>query len=247
MNRNTISILAAAGLSLALGQAASAADMPARAPVYKGAPAAVAPYYNWTGFYIGGNVGYGWAHARGDFSNGFTTASTSQNLNGVIGGGQIGYNWQFASNWVLGIEGDGQGSGQSKNFSTFLPGVTVTGTNKIDWFATLRGRLGYAADHWLIYFTGGAAWVGLKSDATVTTPGATTLLSLSDSRTGWTVGGGIEWAFAGNWSAKLEYLYIDTGHENATVGAFTDRIRVQDNIFRFGINYRFGGPVVANY
>jgi outer membrane immunogenic protein len=224
----------AAALILSVPGSAFAADLPVKAPMM--APVAV---YNWTGLYIGANVGWGWGHSTFDITTPFVTGTTAD-PSGVIGGGQIGYNWQISPNWVFGIEGDFQGSGQKGDFTLapagFLP---ITGTDKLSWFATLRGRVGYAVDRWLVYATGGAAWV--KSELTNSTANST------NTSSAWTIGGGVEAALSGNWSAKLEYLYIDTGNMDSTTGVFTERDRVHDNIFRAGINYRFGGPVVAKY
>src|SRR5262249_44540547 len=150
------------------------------------------------GFYIGGNVGGAFAEASADLRFGAATvASGSEDLNGVIGGGQIGANWQTGM-FVLGVEGDFQGASQ-QNSSTFL-GINFT--DRLDSFATVRGRAGIAHDRWLVYATGGWAWLHFRTEATV--GGAT--FSTTDSRNGWTIGGGIERALASNWTAKLEYL-----------------------------------------
>src|SRR5262249_33560938 len=178
--------------------AAHAADM--SAPVYK-APAAAAPLFNWTGFYIGANVGYGSAHA--DFS--VPGATGTDDLNGVIGGGQIGYNWQ-AGNWIFGLEGDFQGADQHDN-------TTVTGIgsmdNSVSWFATIRGRVGYAiAPTWMIYATGGGAFANFKSTTTLVGIGTSTSETTNG---GWSAGAGIEAAINRNWSWKVEYLHFDVG------------------------------------
>jgi outer membrane immunogenic protein len=182
-------IPACATLILVLGSTAFAADL--SAPVYKGpaykAPAA-APHYNWSGFYLGGNVGYGWGKANTDIATGAADPfagidgadtippfahSDSLKLNGLNYGGQIGYNWQFAPTWVLGIEADLQAARQknSNRFtdsfslsdhqdnSSFLDGTIVTDHEaKISWFGTVRGRLGYAFNDVLLYGTGGLAY-----------------------------------------------------------------------------------------
>jgi outer membrane immunogenic protein len=147
MRRIGIAVLA----SLALIGGASAADMPVKAPVYK-APV-VAPPYNWTGFYIGLNVGGSWGHQDNDLvtvPGGVTLFSNSDNLDGFIGGGQIGYNWQ-ADQWVFGLEADFQGSSQKSDGSFVLlpiagvavvPGLTAAYTDKLEWFGTVRGRIG---------------------------------------------------------------------------------------------------------
>lgn len=193
------------------GAAAQAADMPVKARTY----APIAPVYNWTGFYAGLNLGYGWA---------------SDSLRGVVGGGQIGYNWQ-AGNVLFGVEADFQGSGQKR--SDTVGAFTVD--QKIPYFGTVRGRLGYAAGPWLLYGTAGVGWVNLK--ATVSAPGG----SVSDNTTkaALAVGGGLEYMFAPAWSAKLEYLYLDTGNTDLTLFGTTFQSRAKDNIVRAGVNYHF--------
>jgi outer membrane immunogenic protein len=216
---------------LALGTAA-AADLPAK--MYTKAPAMAAPPpFSWTGFYVGGNVGYSWG--RQDITVGGVSAGTVK-VNGVIGGGQLGYNWQV-NQIVLGLEADIQASGQ-KGDGTISPfaalNVTTTYRDKLDWFGTLRGRLGYAADHWLPYVTAGWAFGHGNISGSSTAP-----VSFSGSKnySGWTVGGGLEWAFRNNWSAKLEYLYIDFGDGPTTPVIATGRLT--DNILRVGVNYHF--------
>jgi outer membrane immunogenic protein len=213
----------AAGAALISGTA-SAADLPVKA-----APAYVtpAPVSIWAGGYVGANLGYGWGRAEATV-NGVTG---SQDLDGVIGGGQIGYNWQWASPLVLGIEADFQGSGQKHD--TVIGAATIT--NSISWFATLRGRIGYAPSNWMIYATGGLAYGEFRSEATLNGVNA----NISDTRAGWTAGGGVEWMFAPKWSAKLEYLYIDTGSFDSTVAGVPFTGRLNDNIVRVGVNYHF--------
>jgi outer membrane immunogenic protein len=169
----------------ALNAAAVAADMAPTAPVYTKAPA-LAPIYDWTGFYLGGNVGYGWGHANNADSFvspcpvcviGPATATLSANgsndFNGVIGGAQIGYNWQVR-NSLFGVEADIQASSEKGTNSInsafvlpiafFLPTpltsspVALTNTTKLDWFGTVRGRFGYVVDRWVAYGTGGLAY-----------------------------------------------------------------------------------------
>ncbi len=255
-------IYGVATAALLLGSPALAADL--RAPMPVKAPAYVAAY-NWTGFYLGVNVGYGWAHADDALSvvspagvAVFTGAGTT-NLNGVIGGGQIGYNWQ-TGNLLFGVEADIQGSGETavSNMGCGVIGAcSLSVSDHIRWFGTARGRVGYAADRWLFYITGGGAWQGLSSDvgATVTGVGTSGLLGTSSTRFGWVLGGGVETALWGNWTGGVEYLYIDTGNfsNNGIVGAgtilaaagapvgstFSETDRVKNNIIRAKLNYRF--------
>lgn len=246
---------------------ASAVTVPAAdiaRPVYK-APPPVPASYNWTGFYLGANLGGGWGHESHELFNGIPGNSEggfTHDPRGVIGGGQIGFNWQFAPwfGWgtgvVLGVEADIQGSSQKSRvdgaFSDPIFGpVTFSGgvENKLKWFGTVRGRAGIAFDRVLWYGTGG--WAFGKSELaegalTSSNAGgliASTAFNTSNSMDGWTVGGGIEWAFLDNWTAKLEYLYIDFGSRNnvaipggpfiITNGHFTD------NVARAGVNYKF--------
>jgi outer membrane immunogenic protein len=163
-------------------------------PVYKAPVAVVAPPTLWNGFYVGGNVGYGWGRGSAD---------------GVTGGAQIGYNYQFAPNFVLGLEADVQGAD----------------VGAVDIWGTVRGRLGYSIGNALFYGTGGYAWA------------RTDFAGLKDTRSGYAVGGGLEFAFAPNWSAKAEYLYVDVEGRAADF-----------SVVRLGVNYRFpAAPIVASY
>ena len=217
--------------------------------------------------------------------------SDSLKPNGVIGGGQVGWNSQFG-NWVLGLEADLQASGQKDDrsrsdafaFTTTggPPVFDVAGTSatsldaRLKWFGTVRGRLGYVWDTWLVYGTGGLAYgkfdvSGVNTVAgtatcvgTVLECGAipavtafsnTTTMSGSKNKAGWTIGAGIEGAaFLPNWTWKAEYLYLDFGkfdHSFATSGGvITTSTHATDHILRFGVNYRFAGgkgPVVASW
>jgi outer membrane immunogenic protein len=216
--------------------AAQAADLPQRAPTPYRAPAVVAvPVYNWTGFYIGANGGYGWAGASAS-SGGLTV--DGGDLKGPFAGGQIGFNYQSGM-FVFGIEVDGQWANIKESYGAF--GLTFTDT--INYFFTARGRLGIAAQNVLFYGTGGYAHLGAKSEVT---DGFTTI-SVSGDRGGWTAGGGAEVGF-GNASVKLEYLYMQTFDKNETVFAIPVTWNVHVHTVKLGLNYRFGGgPVVARY
>jgi len=205
---------------------AQAADLSV-APLYKAPPAQVSAEYNWTGFYLGLNGGGGWGRSNWDTSN--DRISTS----GALVGGTAGYNWQFG-NAVLGLEGDVDWTNiQGTDASTLCPaGCTTSET----WLSTVRGRAGYSFGRVLPYVTGGLA-VG---DIRATTPG---FPGASTTNAGWTVGGGIEFALPGNWTAKAEYLHVDLGSFNCGAncnGLPTDNVSAHDNIVRAGINYRFG-------
>jgi outer membrane immunogenic protein len=213
--------------------AAMAADMPVKAPPMAPLPPAI----SWTGFYIGGNVGGAWSNTDATDQNGRNFFSDT--VAGVVGGGQIGYNWQI-NNWLIGVEGDFNGSSQRESGAIIDPltGAAVADAEaKVQWFATARGRLGYVNGPWLIYATGGAAWVNFE--ASVNVPG---IGSVSDetTRSGWTVGGGVEWMFLPKWSAKLEYLFIDVGDRTFDDGNGNNmNVKLQENVVRVGLNYHF--------
>jgi outer membrane immunogenic protein len=202
--------------------AAQAADL--RQP-YK-APAYVAPAYaNWNGFYIGLNAGYGFGKSVWDFP----TVSTTPK--GFLGGGTIGYNFQTGV-WVWGIEGDFDISTMKDSSSG---GGPVSFETKNSWLATGRGRFGYAGwNNWLPYLTAGAAYGEIKATNSATG-------NASKDKLGWTAGVGVEYALWTNWSAKLEYLYVDLGKFDCGVacGAPTDNVSFHANIGRVGVNYRF--------
>jgi outer membrane immunogenic protein len=210
-----------AGLTLVAVGPALAADLPV-----KSAPLAPTPTSSWTGVYVGANVGYAWGTG--------SSGGISDDMNGVIGGGQLGYNWQSGP-LVLGVEGDIQASGQKNSDTATLAGIRFTLDREVPWFATLRGRIGYASGPWLIYGTGGAAWGNYK----ITISALGTSASDDTTKTAWTGGGGVEWMFAPKWSAKLEYLYIDTGNTDVTLFGTTFSGRLQDNVVRAGVNYHF--------
>ncbi|QPF93850.1 outer membrane protein [Bradyrhizobium commune] len=211
-----------------------------------------------------------------------SNTNASFDMNGGIAGGQIGYNWQ-STNWVFGIEGDAQWSDEKgrATFScvgvapaggaclpglTFLPagglaGTTLTIDQKLEWFGTVRGRVGIlATPKVLFYGTGGLAFGEIKTTGTMNGFNAggvalTSVGSTSTTRAGWTVGAGVEGKITQNWSAKLEYLYMDLGRfgsgpftlaPGSTIGTNVSS-RFTDNILRAGINYQFYGPVVAKY
>jgi outer membrane immunogenic protein len=218
-----LALLATTGL-------AGAADM-AAAPVPYTKVAAVAPGYNWSGFYVGAMGGYGWSRTAGaDFNGGFA-------------GGTVGANWQI-SNFVVGIEGEGAWSdiGQSATAGVF------GASDRIEAFGSITGRLGVAVDNFLIYGKGGFAAASNKISLTAFG------LTASDTRThiGYTVGGGVEYGFTPNWSAKAEYLFAHYQSENYFAALLPPGVAsgaFDVHTVKVGINYRFGwgGPVVAKY
>ena len=223
------SLILAACAALAFATAASAADLPRSAPHYGYTSPHRYVQRNWTGFYAGLNGGYGFG--KSDWSGSVTNGSTKPK--GALAGITLGYNLQTGS-WVWGLEGDLDYSWMKGSTSSGTGGCTNCET-KLPWFGTARGRLGYAGwDRWLPYFTGGAAFGNVKM-----TPANGT--DESKTKFGWTAGVGIEYAFLGNWSAKLEYLYADLGSLDtaAGFGYSSDNVSFTANILRGGINYRF--------
>jgi outer membrane immunogenic protein len=223
---------------------ASAADLgrPAPAPVYTKAPIVVP--FSWTGFYVGVEGGGSWGRSKHvDALTGLDDTPTF-NVNGGLVGGTAGYNWQ-TGNFVLGVEGDWSwvdekgsavdtGPAGNPAFSSFT---------KEKWLATARGRAGYAANTALFYVTGGYAAANVNVGVSSTATGVT-FDQATQTRSGWTGGAGIEWAFTPNWSAKAEYLFVglqDRGFVTPTLGSGFNRSNVplNDNIARVGVNYRF--------
>lgn len=272
-------LIGAAAIASLIVTSAFAADLAPR--MYTKAPPPPVAVYNWTGFYIGGNIGYSWGRSRDDSTLTNTAgtvlfaSSDRSNLDGIVGGGQIGYNWQM-QNWLWGLEADIQGTDEkgSRLFTcptgvcsppfgviAVFPGAAVPVSpleQKIDWFGTVRGRVGIlASPQILLYGTGGLAYGEVKTSETI---GAAAFgFSNTNTRIGYTVGAGVEGAIGGNWTAKLEYLYVDLGRTSGsfltTLPAFGGGVlssnyssRITDNVLRVGVNYKFGGgPVVAKY
>jgi outer membrane immunogenic protein len=230
-------------------------------------PVAPPAFTSWTGFYAGGNIGYGWAthttHLSGVVGPSVTpvgfapgplgfggvltpqpwSVTDSFGVNGVIGGGQLGVNWQVGS-IVLGVEADAQGSSQSKAITVGLPaGTSLIENYSKPWFATFRGRGGWAfADGWLAYATAGGSW--LYSRVAFTPVGLTNPSSSFElSHVGWTAGGGLEVAINRNWSWKVEYLYMATDtftrSENFIGIIVPWKAQIENNVARAGVNYRF--------
>jgi outer membrane immunogenic protein len=198
--------------------AAFAADLP---PAPPRAPAAYAPpvlpIYNWTGFYIGGNLGAAWTSGNVSDSNGNSWSNSQQAT--FTGGGQVGFNYQI--NWfVAGLEADFDWLANNKNSSnaidTNIGAIQFSANNR--WMTTLAARVGVAADNWLFYAKGGGGWVGV-GNPTITnlTTGGSISVSNSNSNSGWLVGAGVEWGFAPNWTARLEYDFLGLSNQSRTV------------------------------
>jgi outer membrane immunogenic protein len=210
--------------------AANAADLARRHVMPTKAPAYVAPYYNWSGLYVGINGGGGFGHSDWDLPAGTSGFNTS----GGLVGGTLGYNYQSGP-WVFGLEGDVDYStikGNTTSATGICTGISCETRN--DWLGTARGRIGYAFNRVLPYVTAGAAFGDVKM-----TPNG--FGSETDTQVGWTAGGGVEVGISGPWTAKIEYLYVDLGKANcsaATCGTSTD-VSFNSNVVRAGINYRF--------
>jgi outer membrane immunogenic protein len=233
-------LLGAAAI-VALSAPAAAADLAARryAPV-------VAPVYNWSGFYGGVNAGGAWGPTNWLYDVARTT--TSHQVTGGFGGFQAGYNYQISS-FVLGIEGDY--SFANVNGSSPCPNPAYTCYSKVQEIADITGRIGFAWNRVLFYAKGGEAWAfnryqGINPAIPNTNAGA-------ETRAGWLGGVGLEYAYADCWTVKAEYNYIDFGTRtvtrHASNGSFAESIDVTQklNVAKVGVNYKFGGPVLAKY
>lgn len=207
---------------------ANAADLPAKAPIYRAASA-----YNWSGLYGGVSGGYAWGENK--ISDGAIAGGTVNKYEpaGGFGGVQFGYNSQFAPHWLIGGEVDISGG---KIDDSLNPGVG-TGKDEFNAFGTARTRFGYVQDRWLVYGTAGAIWL---RDRYKTKAAGTTITDNMQYHVGWVFGGGIEYAVDNRWSWKFEYLYapLDRSHDNK--GLLSLQTDASFNILRVGLNYRFG-------
>jgi outer membrane immunogenic protein len=252
-----------------LAMPAMAADMNA-APMYKAPiPVAVAPA--WTGLYLGFNGGWGWAHSSiSETAYGTTgiadisATSVSPSAQGGVFGGQIGYNYQFLPNWVVGVEGDYDAASITDTKATTFPSLLAPGNSngfavseKIQSLASIRGRIGYTWGPGLLYFTGGGAWADVNTNATISANtgagpfGDTANASNTNTKSGFVIGGGLEWMVAPNWTVRGEYLYYDfsngnnangLGLPNCAGGACGVNVSSASNnisVFRLGANYKF--------
>ena len=270
----------AAICALCLSVPALAADLPVR--YTKAPPVVVSPAYNWSGFYVGVHAGYAFderddvvttGQVAGNIANvvgGARPGLVRVDRDGFIGGGQIGYNWQSSPNLVFGVEADISyvDARRSINVGTLSlptaapPNVPLTNTfrSTMEYFGTVRGRIGYAWDRTMVYATGGLAYAEVNNSAAFFGPAGQLQFTGGGRRTdtGYTVGGGIEHAFTPNWSMKAEYLYYDLGSNTVNVAVipgsggggtgYNTRFHNDGHIVRAGLNYKFGGgPVVARY
>lgn len=209
--------------------------------------------YGWDGFYAGGTIGYGWSTQKASIDTGFgSTIDTSSKATGIGGGGTLGYNWQNGR-FVYGVETDanwasvkGAGSNDFTLFG-FIPG-NVTSNTSIDWYATVRGRLGYALgdrQQWLPYLTGGYAIGRVSASGSATVSGFQIgTFNTSQVKSGWVLGGGVEYQLpARNWSVKTEYLHVALGDISGTAQTIGGDVPVSGkasfDVVRVGLNYRF--------
>jgi outer membrane immunogenic protein len=263
-----------ASTALALGGPALAADLPARMPLK--APIAAVSRYSWTGCYVGGHIGAGWGRAHLAEPNGFIApAGTVLDVvedAGFLGGGQVGCDYEFANNWVIGAAGDFSWANiQGQSIDPFFMGKSPVFLNspiplnaKTEWLATATARVGYAWDRWLVYGKGGLAWAhdrySIQNAVAWGTPGSLCFANFiaiacnpsgSDTRNGWTLGLGVEWAFANNWSAGLEFDHYGFGTRtvsltdpNVPTGSPSEPVNIKQRIeaVTLSLNYHFGWP-----
>ncbi|MEZ0167560.1 outer membrane protein [Microvirga sp. TS319] len=264
--RSSLLCLLAGTAVVATASATLAADLPSRvAPAPLPAIAAV-PLFTWTGFYAGVNAGYGFSNHDDDsigvpvgtFTGAFAatsgTVAAKEDNGGFVGGGQIGYNYQIGQ-FVVGVETDLQfadigNAGRDATFTVatgaFPAGFTPrAGRDSLDYFGTVRARAGVAFDRALVYVTGGYAYGGYDLDGAISSSG-------DDVRHGYAVGGGVEYAFTNNLTAKVEGMYVDLNNTRGGyigtgpggTGVYVVDARRQENDFgviRAGLNYKFGG------
>jgi outer membrane immunogenic protein len=261
--------LLAVAAFVALGTgSAFAADLAARP--YTKAPVMAAPVFSWTGCYLGAHGGYGWGRNRNSFGDavladegfdgtGAEFSDQSHDTSGGVAGGQIGCNYQFASNWVVGVEGEFAWSGIRGSHIIAEdgadPGIISGFDTRNRWNGDISARFGYALDRSLFYGKIGASWGKFRYGETqddfagCTAPNCTQYID--NTRVGLLLGAGYEYAFTPNWSAKIEYNYINYGSTTIPYNANnfgTVQVRDTVNVFKVGVNYLFGsGPIVARY
>src|SRR3954466_15477303 len=247
-------ILTGAAALLGTAVSAQAADMAVKAPYLK-APAAMV--YDWTGFYVGVNagVGIGRDYTRLVIPAGPSFEASYLSPHGGLGGGQIGYNYQVPNSFfgalVFGVEADFQGTGMRDNYTCLITctlpgagGIASQFNQRLDWFGTVRGRVGIAPGPVLSYVTGGWAYGSVKTTLTETV-GTTAAFASNQNRGGWVIGSGVEASLGGNWTGKIEYLYLNLGDrlDLFTLNGFPQAMStdIREQIFRVGLNYRING------
>ena len=268
-----LTILFCACAALALTAVAGPEPLPSGKEMKQVAPAPPECDYTWTGFYFGGNAGYGWGSADTHFDPlpdavtfvDLAPQSLSPDPEGFIGGGQVGFNWQWNKWLVLGVEADFQGSDIEGHDTRFgFPDITgspnfaapdsfIFAHERMQWFGTARGRIGFAPlCRLLLYATGGLAYGNVDYSANTNFDnGFTYPVRFSETNVGWTVGGGLEYAISHHWSVKAEYLYYDLGDQGRTQNQLIDGVpqgppffvhynfETTGNIVRGGLNFKF--------
>jgi outer membrane immunogenic protein len=250
-------LLGTVGLvALGIAAPASAADLAAR-PYTKAPPPMVAAMWDWSGFYIGANGGWGSSRKCLDINNNFGLIvppfrEGCHDATGGVAGGQIGYRWQTAA-WVFGVEAQGDWADLRGSNTSLFFGPGVTNRTKIDAFGLFTGQVGYAWNNVLWYVKGGAAVTDDKYNGAFTASGAV-FDTAKETRWGGTVGTGIEFGFAPNWSAGVEYDHLFMGNRNVTFTSLPfatlsriDNIRQDVDLITVRVNYRWGGPIIAKY
>jgi len=253
-------LFASVSLAALVGShAAIAADLPPAAPIYRAPVAAPAPYYSWTGLYIGGNAGYDWTRGKSTTTAavGFPVIAPileSTSGHGFFGGGQIGFNYAFGPSFVAGLEADVQGT--SNKTTVISPDGSNQHVGRLDLVGTGRARLGFSANNWLFYGTGGVGWSEGKVTRTQLTgilnlAPAGTVESVNNSRVGWTAGGGIEVGLANNWTVRAEYLHLELGNVTYTfpLAGRTTTSTLNMDVVRGAFNYKFSWvePISSRY
>ena len=253
---------------------AGAADMPVKAPPPMLPPPV--PVFSWTGFYVGGNIGGAWGNNRWTdtlFGTNFNNNNNNNNNGRFIGGGQIGGNYQIGQ-FVIGGEWDfdwaGNNNNNANNVGVFIPGVgniiVNNNNNNNNWITTVAARFGWAVDHWLFYGKAGGGWVAHNNNFTITN--LTTGVSFTcannfngfnnncgnNNNGGWLVGAGLEYAFANNWTVKLEYDYLGLGNRSFVIPAGTvlagDTFTTNNRnvqMVKVGFNYLFNWGAPGHY
>jgi len=260
MRRVSVGVLSAAVSGLALSQAS------AKAPRKPAPPPPLPQASRWSGFYVGGHLGGGWQGSDSltvtDFTGqGFFSPTTFGNSaqGRFLGGAQVGYNWQFASRWVVGIEGDWTGANLRESVGSSLGPAgyisTLRSTRSVNSLMSVRGRIGYAADSMLYYFTAGGAWGWTSYSAVTVVPpggggGVALPTAFNNTSQGYVLGGGLEYALDAAWSVRAEYLYYRLGGASSNAfgpvpippGAFFNYSwsASQVNVVRVGVDYKFG-------